>query len=454
MTKTEAFSDDKLERKVVAENFKNILLNTDLNVFSLVAPWGGGKTYFIQNLIRIMEEDSINILYNAWESDFYDSPLIPLLVELLAKIETYNKKDKLTEDINWSKTFAEKICKSTTFQAGINISVINCSANFDPNVKMLDSEYMQLKTEIKTFRDKLQNIQKKLKKKIIIFIDELDRCHPMYTIKTLEVIKHFFGIKDIVFVLAVDKLQIENSVRTIYGINKNTENENLENKNPANGYLRKFIDVEFRLPEPNTETLIQFHLQKIWDKIDFFVENNRYYNYRLQRRIDSFGFARNMDIVKEQQYLSSLINLAISIFDFSIRDIEKMFVRLGILLDSLKQTDVLLIEPCIIFSILSLQNSQEYNDYINRAKTHNAIQLNESVLPYWTGFFNDSYKRFLENSIGKSPIGSETPVSNAVELRLFLQNIISPEIDKQVEYLQSYPEKIKFINSFNQLSAE
>lgn len=444
MTKMEAFSDDKLDRKVVAENFKNILLNTDLNVFSLVAPWGGGKTYFINNLIKLLNKDSINILYNAWESDFYDSPMIPLLVELLAKIEIYNKKDKLTEDINWSKAFAEKICKSTTFQAGINIGAINCSANFDPNIKMLDSEYMQLKAEIKTFRDKLQNIQKKLKKKIIIFIDELDRCHPMYTIKTLEVIKHFFGIKDIVFVLAVDKLQIENSVRTIYGVNERQEN----------GYLRKFIDVEFQLPEPNNETLIQFHLQKIWDKIDFFVENNRYYNYHLQRWIDSFGFARNMDTVKEQQYLSYLINLAISIFDFSIRDIEKMFVRLGILLDSLRQTDVLLIEPCIIFSILSLQNSQEYDDYINSAKTHNAIQLNESVLPYWTGFFNDSYKRFIENSIGKSPIGAETPESNAVELRQFFQKTISCEIDQQVAYLQNYPEKIKFINSFSQLNIE
>lgn len=124
------------------------------------------------------------------------------------------------------------------------------------------------------------------------------------------------------------------------------------------------------------------------------------------------------------------------------------------MLDSLKQTDILLIEPCIIFSILSLQNPQEYDDYINRAKTHNAIQLNESILPYWTGFFNDSYKRFLQNSIGKSPIGSETPESNAVELRQFFQNTISPEIDQQVAYLQSYPEKIKFINSFNQLDIE
>ena len=184
------------------------------------------------------------------------------------------------------------------------------------------------------------------------------------------------------------------------------------------------------------------------------MENNRYYNYRLQRRINSFGIAGNMDVVKEQQYLSYLINFATSIFDFSIRDIEKMFIRLGILLDSLKQTDVLLIEPCIIFSILSLQNSQEFDDYINRAKTHNAIQLNERVLPYWTGFFNDSYKRFLESSIGKSPIEAETPESNAVELRRYLQNIISPEIDQQVAYLQNYPKKIKFINSFNQLNIE
>lgn len=62
---SEAFIDDKLNRKEVAEHFKNILLNTDLNVFSLVAPWGCGKTYFIQNLIKTMNGDSVNILYNA-----------------------------------------------------------------------------------------------------------------------------------------------------------------------------------------------------------------------------------------------------------------------------------------------------------------------------------------------------------------------------------------------------
>lgn len=106
--KTEAFADDKLNRKTVAENFKNILLNTDLNVFSVSAQWGGGKTYFIENLIKLMQEDSINILYNAWESDFYDTPIIPLLVELFAKLEEYDLKTQLEEDIQKSKEFAKK----------------------------------------------------------------------------------------------------------------------------------------------------------------------------------------------------------------------------------------------------------------------------------------------------------------------------------------------------------
>ena len=64
---------------------------------------------------------------------------------------------------------------------------------------MIKSEYIELKGEMQEFKSKLTSIQTKLNKKIIIFVDELDRCHPMYTIKTLEIIKHFFGIPNIIF---------------------------------------------------------------------------------------------------------------------------------------------------------------------------------------------------------------------------------------------------------------
>lgn len=308
-----AFEDDKLGRKEIAENFKSILLNTDLNVISVSAPWGGGKTYFIQNLIKLMKNDSINILYNAWESDFYESPLIPLFVELFNELEKVDIKTELEKDIKWSKEFAKNICKKSSFQVGVNLGAVNCAANFDPDKKMIDSEYIELKEKMQEFKSKLTSIQTKLNKKIIIFVDELDRCHPMYTIKTLEIIKHFFGIPNIIFVLSVDKKQIENSVRQIFGVNIGEEN----------GYLRKFIDVDFQLPIPSMEQLAYYNLTQLWNKINKFIEDGRYYNYKIQKHVDSFGFERDLDVNREQRYLSSLIAEILNVLKFSARDLEK-----------------------------------------------------------------------------------------------------------------------------------
>ena len=437
-----SFIDDKLNRKEVAEHFKNILLNTDLNVFSLVAPWGCGKTYFIQNLMKIMDDDSVNILYNAWESDFYDSPLIPLLVELLNKLECCYEKTELEEDIKSVKEVVKKICNKTSFQTGFNFGIANCSANFDPNKKMIESEYIELKEFIQNFKNKIKFIQEKIDKKIIIFIDELDRCNPIYMIKTLEVIKHLFGIPNIVFVLAVDKAQIENSVRTIFGINQGMEN----------GYLRKFIDVEFQLPEPNIINFISFHLDKIWNKINYFIDNNKYYNYHLQRIIDGFGYQRDVEHAKEQKYITNLIFQTLNVLNFSLRDIEKYFMRLTLILDGFHDNDVLLIEPTIVFNALSMNNKNDTNnDLISNFDIY-LQKINPRFLPIWHGLFKNSYKQIYSNY--RSQLGTvevDTTKSNVLQLFEFLYTNNFGDIDAQEQYIKSYPLKIKFINNFNSL---
>ncbi len=423
----EAFEDDMLSRKNIAEHFKQILLNTDVNVFSVVAPWGAGKSYFINNLVKLIEKDTISILYNAWESDFYHSPLIPLLVELLNKLENCAQTKELEKDIEWSKNFAQKICSSTTFQVGIDMGIVNCSANFDPAKKLNESEYLELKSKIQEFKLKLQSIQKKLDKKIIIFIDELDRCHPMYTIKTLEVIKHFFGIPNIIFVLAVDKIQIENSVRTIYGINKGEEN----------GYLRKFIDVEFQLPEYNSKEFIAVHLMKIWNKIEKFIQHGKYYNYKQKNNSPD-------EAIKLCDFIFILTNL----FKLSLRDIEKLFMRIELTLDALSKKDVLLIEPCIIFNLLSIYKAEATNNYIELTGSEKIQDINNAILPYWKGLFLNSYKKTIDNSFALDEIKENTVTDNATNLRLFLQNTVSSSVIEQEEYLRDYPMKIKFINNF------
>lgn len=439
MTET-AFEDDKLGRKEIAENFKNILLNTNLNVISVSAPWGGGKTYFIQNLIKLMKNDSINILYNAWESDFYESPLIPLFVELFNVLEKSDKESQLKKDIKWSKKFAKKICKNFSFQLGANLGVVNCAANFDPNKKMIESEYIELKGKIQEFKSKLKSIQEKLNKKIIIFVDELDRCHPMYTIKTLEIIKHFFGIPNIIFVLSVDKKQIENSVRQIFGVNQGEEN----------GYLRKFIDVDFQLSTPSMEQFAHYHLIQIWDRINEFLKASRYYTYKPQLYIDAFGFARRIDTIKEQKYLSFLISEISRILNFSIRDLEKFFARLSLTLNILSEKDILFIEPLILFNCLALKDIEEINNYINLRSSNLVDKLNQ-IFPTWKGMFLESFKSEVEIFYRQGSASYNTSRDNAIKISNILENTVSRNLEEQEIYMQNYPEKIKFIHDFNTL---
>ena len=435
-----AFEDDKLERKAIAENFKSILLNTDLNVISVSAPWGGGKTYFIQNLIKLMENDSINILYNAWESDFYESPLIPLFVELFNELEKVDIKTKLEKDIKWSKKFAKNICKKSSFQVGVNLGVVNCAANFDPNKKMIKSEYIELKGEMQEFKRKLTSIQTKLNKKIIIFVDELDRCHPMYTIKTLEIIKHFFGIPNIIFVLSVDKKQIENSVRQIFGVNIGEEN----------GYLRKFIDVDFQLPTPSMEQLAYYNLTQLWDKINKFIEDGRYYNYNLRMKRVSYTTYPEPDYEKEQNYLSHLISEISKVLNFSARDLEKFFVRLNLTLDILLEKDILFIEPVLVLNAIAIVNMEVYDDYILKNLKMQSKEINK-ILPLWKDLFNNQYKAQINDYRTNIP-GSPSEISrNTYAIYELFMGLGIENFTEQETYLKNYPEKIKFIHNFNNM---
>ncbi|MDF2984869.1 MAG: hypothetical protein K0R50_379, partial [Eubacterium sp.] len=73
--------------------------------------------------------------------------------------------------------------------------------------------------------------------KLIIFIDELDRCRPTFAVETLEVIKHYFNIENIVFVMAIDLVQLSHSISTLYG-----------NDMDSSGYLRRFFDFNINIP--------------------------------------------------------------------------------------------------------------------------------------------------------------------------------------------------------------
>lgn len=288
------FFYDRLGRKNIADNLTKIIRTMEGSfVLGIDSPWGTGKTTFIKMWQTSLSKtsDIFTIYFNAWENDFHNNPLISLIGELdqyIEGIEHVNKDDikKLFGTI--SSNLVKKISLDI-----IDLEKLYSDLNSTENRKLLNKyrEYNEVKNLLK---ESLVSLKKKLKvRKMLFFIDELDRCRPDYAIQMLERIKHLFDIDDYIFVLSLDKTQLSHSVATLYGQNMDSL-----------GYLKRFIDFEFILPEQKKEEYLEV-LKKEYSLLKF--NDNTYLFWK---------------------FLSQYINY----YNFSLRDIDKLFYFLKVFL--------------------------------------------------------------------------------------------------------------------------
>ena len=83
------FEDDKLEHKPSIELLTKLTQSTDQPfVITVEAPWGWGKTKFIERWKAHLATQNHECLYfNAWENDFVSDPLVAFIGELRPIIE-------------------------------------------------------------------------------------------------------------------------------------------------------------------------------------------------------------------------------------------------------------------------------------------------------------------------------------------------------------------------------
>lgn len=312
------FKNCQLERQPYAKILTEVVKTySDGFVFSLNNAWGTGKTTFIKMWKAHLESENFKAIYfNAWENDFDSNPLVALMAEL----ESLTGGDKSN-----FKSLAEKAAILSKNILPILLRAV-ASKYLDPGVALeLVSESTKgaseiLEKEIKTysekkkglceFRDELQKyIQESIEDKPLIWIiDELDRCRPNYAVEVLEQIKHFFSVPGIVFVLSIDKEQLGNAIRGVYGSEKLNSDE----------YLRRFIDLEFVLPEPDKGKFTKY-LYHYYGFDDYFSADERK-KYR-GREYESDNFLKFASLLFEGM-------------DISLRQQEKLFAHSRITLNT------------------------------------------------------------------------------------------------------------------------
>lgn len=226
--------------------------------------WGSGKS-FVLGLIEeklSQKQEYIIIKYDAWENTFYSDPLIAILScildgleDKLSKMKGYGKVaadlgkkrgkeivDKLSEN-RWKIGFIAKIIKeiSEVIPDLKNVSLVTDTKD---NQLAIFKSYKSLLHEIKELLNKLTEkvLVSNEQTKLVILVDEIDRCLPDEQLKILERLHHLFDVKNCAVIVTMNQTCVAETVKTIYGID-------------GYEYLRKFFNFTFRLDTSANEYL-------------------------------------------------------------------------------------------------------------------------------------------------------------------------------------------------------
>lgn len=391
---------DRLGREKIARTFSELFSNTNKSfVVGLDSPWGTGKTQFIYMWRNLLDKnDKKSVYINLWEEDFLKSPFFSLVNALFELFE----ENKIGESANvreWKRVGIE-----------LSRALVNKVLNVDIK-KLMEEDFEKKQRDKKdNFKEQLGKLAKIIKDKnkfpLIIFIDEIDRCRPDYAVEFLEIVKHFFEIDNIIFVLGIDMGQLQHSVRSLYGEGMNAEE-----------YLRKFIDMRYKFPESDKDSYIDF----LFSEFECNSNNDIYVNLAKKiikkfnptmRQIDNF-FSR-FKVAETQSgldYVQLVFLLSLKTFrEDYYKKLESKSLKLGeivSMLDYFEDKEYNLYGICFwIFAnnIIMRQekNLVEYKDKLNQFKT----KLNDR------GFNAKSKALFPSGFIITSKIGIYNTLKN------------------------------------------
>lgn len=242
-------------------------------VIALDGGWGTGKSFFLKCWVGAHLQRAANttqtVYFDAFANDFMDEPLVSLMACLLARFEQLGPEEKSkldkAKDVAWKLAPAALRVGASlaTFGASNHVGDMGDAAVAAVNREVQDNsadfwraaqERQGVMEEFRTALDALTKAEDGTTRKLVIVVDELDRCRPDYALALLEIIKHFFAVDHVHFVLGVNMRELENSVRARYGAGIN-----------AGLYLQKFVTLTMGLPETigssrrNKATEVHFH---------------------------------------------------------------------------------------------------------------------------------------------------------------------------------------------------
>lgn len=315
--------------EIIAEDA--ISLGDDPLTIGVFGLWGAGKSTLLK-LIEDKYSNDENVLcinINAWMFEGYEdakSAVMEALLQALAEEETFTSEIKtgfknLIKKIDFMKlgtkalsmaipavssmatgnpmpillslpSSADEVKKSIT-------SVVNTMKEVKDNYLKSDAD-MDDTTTVNTIRKFRGEFEKSINdtnlERIVVLIDDLDRCQPERIIETLEAIKLFLSVNKTTFIIAADENVIQYSIKRKYPPMEDFKVE-LDKE-----YIEKLIQIPVTVPELSEKDIQNYLTMLVYQKYmktdDFGRFTAEIYNRKLLISEDEIQKADYEDIIE------------------------------------------------------------------------------------------------------------------------------------------------------------
>ena len=276
---------------------------------SLDAQWGEGKTFFVkqckltidcfnEKYHELSEEEkktirelykksgkkatepskTLCVYYDAWVNDNQHDPLVSLIAEITTQLKTEDLFENFESKIGFAKELINKISQNKFLSFITQADLSTLKKSYD-----LIEESLEIKEIKSKIHDFFTEILAEDYCRLIVFIDELDRCRPSFAVEMLERVKHYFDDSRVLFVFSVNSEQLQFAIKHFYGEGFN-----------GHDYLDRFFDVRLAIPKADLDKhdrslgLIDHR----WVYYDQCRKISSYYNMSLRERNKYYNFAK------------------------------------------------------------------------------------------------------------------------------------------------------------------
>lgn len=277
--KTSLFIDEPALENIVLDfpiyikTLSNLVLNSKPNyTVGIYGSWGTGKTTLMKNVMsELTTNGCLCFEFNAWRYSHEERhATFPLMLNVLTNIL---KQEGVKRSIRGSRRLLSALIRvakglSGSIKSGVP-GMFEAELNFDIEKMLSDENEISKLTEktkpvlqegielIGELKSNIDGPNNNPDLKLVVFIDDLDRCTPEKATEIFESVKIFFDIPGFVFVFGLSQEVIEAAIDYKY--------QHFNGKFNGKDYLKKIIQVPFPLPKWTSGDIVQF-LQKLIEK--------------------------------------------------------------------------------------------------------------------------------------------------------------------------------------------